>query len=89
MVKSKNDIILVLLDGVLDIFSEMIDYAEKVDSIINKAQNIGERLPSVDIKELKRQELEELYKKFAIATNNKERDEILKRVIELKAELEE
>lgn len=89
MIKNKNDIVLTLVDGVLDLFDGIIEFSAKISQIIDRSQAIQDKMPEVDIKELQRQELEELYKKFAIVSDNKERDMILKRIIELKNELGE
>lgn len=89
MIKTENEVMIVLYEGILDSFSGLIDFSEKALKVKDKAEKIEGKLPHVDMKELQRQELNELYKQFAIVTDNKERDKLIKRVIELKNELGE
>jgi hypothetical protein len=89
IIGSGNVVAITLLDGVLDMFEEIINYSNELEKIQNKSKRINEKLPQVNPLELKKQELENLYKKFAVVNDNKERDEILKRVIELKNEIGE
>jgi hypothetical protein len=89
MIRNRNDVALALFEGVIDLFDGIIEYSEKINKVQEKAQKLQDKLPQMDEKELKKQELNEIYNKFATITDNKERDELLKKAVQLKAEIGE
>lgn len=87
---SENEVVLLIYDGVIDILNKIISNKEKVEKTNKKLNNINNKLGEIalDEKEILNKLLQDKYVEFEKTTDTKEKDKIIKEIIEIKNKLE-